>query len=97
MFHLTNRGIETFNSQCATLDTCMFVGLGIAVVAGNATMVQDCDITGNTEGIRHQNLGLTVLGGRYEVNRKAIVLGLDENGGGFTSSWYIHKWALNGE
>lgn len=83
---LAHHGIETFNSQAATLDTCMMIGCGIGAVAGNATMVLDCDITGCIEGVRHQNLGLTILGGRFEVNRKAIVLGLDENGNGFTSA-----------
>jgi hypothetical protein len=85
---LTNRGIETFNSQAATIDTCVIRGCGVGVVAGNATMVLNCDITGCVEGIRHQNLGLTVIGGRYEVNGTAILIGKDGDGNAFQSSGF---------
>jgi hypothetical protein len=80
-------GIETFNSQCATLDACVFTGFTkIAIVAGNATMLLDCDVTGCVDGVRHQNLGLTVIGGRYEVNGRAIVLGITRDGSGLQSN-----------
>jgi hypothetical protein len=103
-------GIETVNSQCATLDTCVFTGFTkIAVIAGNGTTVFDCDITGCVEGIRHQNLGLVVLGGRYEVNGKAMVLGLTKEGAVLQSTgvkisglsmesngWALHAAACGG-
>jgi hypothetical protein len=80
-------GIETFNSQCASLDTCTFIGWSkIGISAGNATTALNCDVTGCKEGIRHQNLGLVVLGGRYEVNGMGIHLGMNERGEVFQST-----------
>jgi hypothetical protein len=80
-------GIETFNSQCITLDTCFAIGIaGVGIMAGNATSLMNCDVTGCFEGVRHQNLGLVVLGGRYEVNGKAIHLGQNERGETFQST-----------
>jgi len=82
-------GIETFNSQCATLDTCTIIGIrGVGLMAGNATTALNCDITGCVEGIRHQNLGLVVLGGRYEVNGIAIHLGMNEKGEAWQSTGF---------
>jgi len=57
-------------------------------MAGNATTALNCDITGCKEGIRHQNLGLVVLGGRYEVNGIAIHLGQNEKGEAFQSTGF---------
>jgi hypothetical protein len=72
-------GIETYNSQCATLDTCAFIGhKSVGVMAGNATTLLDCDITGCGMGVRHQNVGLVVHGGRFEVNQTGIGIGLNE-------------------
>jgi hypothetical protein len=80
-------GIETFNSQSVIIDTCSLIGFtGTGIKAGNATFVLDCDITGCLEGIRHSNIGLVVIGGRFEVNGCAIRLGMDENGDGLTSA-----------
>jgi parallel beta-helix repeat protein len=80
-------GIETFNSQCLTMNTCYVIGIrGVGVMAGNATALFNCDITGCNEGVRHQNLGLTVMGGRYEVNGIAFHLGQNEKGETFQST-----------
>jgi hypothetical protein len=80
-------GIETFNSQSITIDTCYIIGIaGVGVMAGNATSLYNTDITGCDEGIRHQNLGMTVIGGRYEVNRIAFHLGQNEKGETFQST-----------
>lgn len=80
-------GVETYNSQSVTLDTCTLTGFaGTGIMAGNATFVLDSDITGCLEGIRHSNIGLVVIGGRFEVNGCAIRLGMDSTGAGFTSA-----------
>jgi len=74
-------GIETYNSHCVTLDTCYVIGIGgVGVMAGNATSLFNCDVTGCGEGVRHQNLGMVVMGGRYEVNGIGIHLGMKETG-----------------
>lgn len=77
-FNVAGVAIETFNSQSVTVDTCSIVGSQVGIKAGNATMILDCDIVGCTHGIRHQNVGLTVHGGRYEVNTVAIKVGFDQ-------------------
>ena len=79
-------GIETYNSQCVTLDTCTFIGhTAIGVMAGNATTLLNCDVTHCGEGVRHHNIGLVVLGGRFEMNTVAIMLGRDQDGNTFQS------------
>jgi len=87
------RGIETFNSQSLTIDTCSMIApaasaTSVGVMAGNATMVLDCDVVGYNHGVRHQNVGLTVLGGRYEVNTVGIVIGQDETGANFQTAGF---------
>lgn len=87
------RGIETYNSSGSLVDTCAIIGPGgvnsnsIGIVAGNGTTVLSCDVTGyaNGHGIRHHNVGLTVLGGRYEMNGIGIATGIDPDGAGFSS------------
>lgn len=79
-------GIETYNSQSIIVNASSIIGFGVGIMAGNATAVLSTDITGCKDGIRHQNVGLMVHGGRFEVNTRAIVLGLNETGGAFTSS-----------
>jgi Pectate lyase superfamily protein len=82
-------GIETYNSQCATLDTCTFIGhTNVGVMAGNATTVLNCDITGCGTGIRHQNIGLVVHGGRFEMNTIGLAIGFDENGNNFQTAGF---------
>ncbi len=79
-FGIAGTAIETFNSQSITVDTCTIIGSKVVgIMAGNATTVLNCDITGCNHGIRHHNLGLTVHGGRYEVNTIAIKVGYDPN------------------
>jgi len=77
-------GIETYNSQSVTVDSCSIISGGnpggIGVLAGNATSLIACDITAMGEGIRHSNAGLTVIGGRLEVNTIGINLGTDGDG-----------------
>jgi hypothetical protein len=85
------RGIETFNSQALTVDTCSIIAPfaatnSVGIMAGNATMVLDCDVSAYGNAVRHQNVGLTVLGGRFEVNNVGIMVGMDENGNNFQSS-----------
>jgi hypothetical protein len=86
------RAIETYGSQSILVDSCSIIGQqtsnSIGVVAGNATAVVSTDVSGYDHGIRHQNVGLTVHGGRFEVNNAAVVVGLDENGNGFQSSGF---------
>ena len=87
------RGIETYNSSSLTVDACTIIAPvtsadSIGIMAGNGTMVLNCDITGYGNGVRHQNLGLTLLGGRYEVNDVGIMIGMDENGIAFQSSGF---------
>ncbi len=87
------RGIETFNSQSVLVDTCSIIAPGasdssVGIMAGNATAVISTDVTGYHHGIRHQNVGLIVYGGRYEVNAVALMIGMDENGRTFQSSGF---------
>jgi hypothetical protein len=88
-----HKGIETYNSQSVSIDSCNITMPGlteadsVGVMAGNGTTLISTDIVGFQHGVRHQNAGLTILGGRMEVNTgAAIVLGLDENGDAFQSS-----------
>ena len=88
------RGIEVGNSSAVTVDTCSLIapvggGTSIGILASNATTVLNCDITHFGEGIRHGNLGLTVIGGRWEVNDVAIMLGKDPNGDAFQSTGFL--------
>jgi hypothetical protein len=80
-------GVETYNSQAITIDSCSIVRDGgttladsVGILAGNATTSLNNDIVSYEQGIRHQNVGLTVIGGRYEVNGTGIVIGADETG-----------------
>jgi hypothetical protein len=86
------RGIETYNSQSINVDSCSISSGGlrnaVGIIAGNATMVTSTDISGCLHGIRHCNLGLVVMGGRYEVNTQAVVVGLDWDGNVFQSSGF---------
>jgi hypothetical protein len=78
-------GVETYNSQAITIDSCSILRSSqtlagsVGILAGNATTVLNCDVVSYANGIRHQNVGLAVLGGRFEVNSGAIVLGKDED------------------
>ncbi len=87
-FGIAGTAIETFNSQSITVDTCAIVGSKVGIMAGNATAVLNCDINHCTQGIRHHNLGLTVHGGRYEVNTIAIKVGYDTNDAVFQTSGF---------
>lgn len=83
-------GIETYNSQSVTIDSCSIIsgGLGgasIGVVAGNATTLIATDVSGFANGLRHCNAGLTVIGGRFEVNTVAFELSVDPAGVGSQS------------
>src|SRR5206468_4015253 len=84
------RGIETFNSQSVTIDSCALGGPGtpasIGIVAGNATTVIATDVTGWGTGLRHHNAGLIVHGGRFEVNNVGIEIGVDDKGNVFQST-----------
>jgi hypothetical protein len=82
----TVSAIETYNSQSAVIDASSIIGFGIGVMGGNATTVRDTDISGCGHGIRHQNVGLVVQGGRYEVNTVAIAVGFDEDNEGFQAA-----------
>jgi hypothetical protein len=79
-------GVETYNSQAVTVEHCNIVRSGqtlassIGIMAGNATSVLNCDVVSYDNGIRHYNVGLTVVAGRYEVNGAGIVLGVDQTG-----------------
>jgi hypothetical protein len=85
-------GVETYNSQAVTIEHCNIVRSGqtlassVGIMAGNATSILNCDIVSYAHGIRHQNVGLTVIGGRLEVNLHGIVLGRDQNNSNLQSS-----------
>lgn len=86
-------GIETYNSQSITVDTCSIIRGGghtlagsVGVMAGNATAIIDTDITAYEHGVRHQNIGLLVHGGRMEVNKVAMMLGMKEDGSAYGSN-----------
>lgn len=48
--------------------------------AGNAFVVSGCDIGGWAEGIRYTNAAMTLNGGRLEVNKIGINVGMDNTG-----------------
>jgi hypothetical protein len=86
-------GVETYNSQAVTIEHCNIVRDGgttlagsIGIMAGNATSVLNCDVVSYQHGIRHYNAGLTVIGGRYEVNTVGIVVGQNSAGSTENSS-----------
>jgi hypothetical protein len=85
-------GVETWNGQATTVDSCSFnrsdktLAASIGVLAGNGTTVINSDFVSYEHGIRHHNVGLNVIGGRFEVNSTGIALGLDEDGAVFQSS-----------
>ena len=90
------RGIETFNSQSVTVDTCSIIApaassTSVGIMAGNATSVISTDVSGYNHGIRHQNVGLIVHGGRFEVNNVGMMIGMDENGNPFQSNGFCIK------
>jgi len=88
-FGITGTAIETYNSQAVSIDSCSIIGSKVAgIIAGNATTVLNCDITGCNDGIRHYNVGLTVHGGRYEMNTIAIKVGYNPSNGGSQSSGF---------
>jgi len=80
-------GIETYNSQSITVQNCHFghaltemTSGTVGIMAGNATTIIACDFMGFEHGVRHQNAGLTLIGGRFENNHDAIALGINEDG-----------------
>jgi hypothetical protein len=86
-------GVNQDSSQDITCDTCTFIGDGIGgaggigFMAGNAGAAINCDFVGWSEAaIRHQNLGLNVIGCRIEVCSGGIQLGLDASGGNASSA-----------
>lgn len=74
-------GIECWSSQSVMVDNCSLTsngyGGGIGIIAGNATTVIATDVTGFSEGLRHFNVGLSILGGRFEVSTIGVNLGVD--------------------
>ena len=91
-------GIETYNSQCITIDSCAIIRGGgitragsVGVIAGNATALISCDISAYENGLRAQNAGLLVHGGRFEVNDVGMYIGIDQTGSqSQCSSFSIH-------
>ncbi len=62
---------------------CLGVGNptnGWGIYACGHTNIVSVDIVGHDHGIRASGAGLTIAGGRFEVNKSAIVLGLDDSG-----------------
>jgi hypothetical protein len=79
-------GISCGSAQDVTVDTCTMGGGGInstslGVMAGNGCAVIDSDFHGWGNALRFNNIGLNVIGGRWEVNGTAIRIGVDINGG----------------
>lgn len=94
-------GIETYGSQSINVDGCDFTQSGnlsgsIGVTAGNATSINSCDFVGYENGIRHQNLGLIMHGGRFENCTVGIMLGKDQNNNNFGSN-SVHITGLSME
>lgn len=81
-------GIACYNSQSLAIRACSILGFGVGIQSGNATTIDTTDVSGCLKGIVHQNLGLIVSGGRFEVNGTAILIGEDENGNAFQSSGF---------
>jgi hypothetical protein len=87
-------GVNTDAAQCVTVYNCQFTGTGtgsgsIGFNAGNAGASINCDYTDLGVAIRHHNVCLTVLGGRFEVNGAGIQLGIDESGSNASSSGVV--------
>lgn len=83
-------GVETYNSQSVTVDSCSFLtgghSGGIGILAGNATAILSCDFSAFGEAVRHFNSGLLVIGGRMETNTIGVNLGVDQAGAGNQST-----------
>jgi len=78
------RGIETYNSQSVSVDSCSIGSGGLAgavgIEAGNATTVIATDVSGTEIACRHSNAGLIWKGGRLEVNNYGFVIGQNPDG-----------------
>jgi hypothetical protein len=93
------RGIETYNSQSISIHSCSLIRSGshnhadsVGIVAGNGTAVISTDVMAYENGIRHQNAGLIVQGGRYEVNDVGIRIGINEN----NQVWQSQSFCIQG-
>jgi Pectate lyase superfamily protein len=75
-------------------------GLGadsVGIVATNATTIINADITLFEQGVRHGNLGLNIIGGRFEVNTIGIMLGKrDDNTQQQTTGFLIFGMSMEG-
>jgi Pectate lyase superfamily protein len=76
-------GVRCENSQCVTIDSSSIINAGlsgdsIGIIAGNATTLIAVDVSAYKYGLIHQNAGLTVIGGRFEVNTFGFAFGLTE-------------------
>jgi hypothetical protein len=85
-------GVRCWDATSMTIDTCNFAchdalpSSSIAIMGSNGLTVLNCDVVGWNEGVRHHNLGLNVIGGRWEENGYGIVMGLDQDGGSYQTA-----------
>lgn len=84
-------GVYQDTAQDVTLDTCVLVSDrtvgGIGFMAGNAAASINTDYVGwGTAAIQHRNIGLNVIGGRFEVSERGIVIGREASGSDSSSS-----------
>jgi hypothetical protein len=59
---------------------------GIGVATNGHASFHDLDVAGCGEGLRAWNANVAVVGGRFEVNRIAFRIGVDDAGGSYTLS-----------
>jgi hypothetical protein len=66
-----------------TIRDCRMNGIGntgIGIFANSHAQIIECDVVGWDDGIRICGNKVSILGGRYEVCNRGIVLGVDQNG-----------------
>lgn len=64
------------DGNLATYPNCV-----LAYFGGHAS-IYSCDVTGGSDGVRTIGSGIVIHGGRWEVNKRAVVIGLDNTGSG---------------
>lgn len=74
------------NTFTLHLDSCRLVGLagfpsgGIGILSGGHALISGCDVVGFDNGIRAFGSGVSIHGGRHEVNVIGLNLGIDDTG-----------------
>ena len=75
-------GSETTMINCTL--SCSATGspaTSIGIMLGGNSALYSCDVSGFGDGVRASGSGVAIIGGRFEVNRKGLNIGVDSGGG----------------